>query len=103
MKTSSFIKIEFIDASLERDTEPMGKMSPYVKVRNQIQNFERKTKEDKAAHKSPKFNQQMNIPISSIEDEIEIDVIDKDMFSDDIVGSIKIKPFEIIESFHRKL
>ena len=61
-------------------------MSPYVQVVNKMQNFSRKTKEDKGGHKSPKFNQQMNVPISSIWDEIEIMVFDKDTFSDDFIG-----------------
>ena len=45
----------------------------------------------------------MNIPFSSLSDDIDINVVDKDTFSDNFVGSLKIKPFQIIESFHKKL
>ena len=61
-----------------------------------MQNFIGKTKEDREGHKNPSFNQQMNIPFSSLSDDIDIDVIDKDTFSDNLVGSLKIKPFQII-------
>ena len=66
----------------------MGKMSPYLKVLNKNKNFRWESEVDKDGHKEPSFNQKVSIPFSSITDEIQIDIMDKDLFDDDLIGTM---------------
>ncbi len=64
-------------------------MSPYVKVENKNnKKFTWHSHEDKNSHFEPKFNEKINVPFSSLKDRINIYVMDKDTFQDDIVGEI---------------
>ena len=75
-------------------------MSPYLKVKNKNKNFLWTSEVDKNGHKEPSFNEKIKIPFSSVTDEIEITIMDKDMFDDDEIGTMLFKPIETIGSFH---
>ena len=65
-----FLEIQFLTGSILINTEPLGKMSPYLRVTNKTKNFVWISKEDKNGHKQPNFNQNIQIPFYSVLDSI---------------------------------
>jgi Ca2+-dependent lipid-binding protein len=73
------------EGKLIRDTEAFGHMDPFVMVTYNSQKFRTKVLED--AGKKPKWEETLEIPIESLEeDRIKITCYDEDVMMDDFVG-----------------
>lgn len=73
-------------AELTHDTETIGKMDPYVKIKYNGKQYKSQTKTD--AGKKPVWNFHVNLFVA-LNDEISIKVMDKDTFSDDVIGKFE--------------
>ena len=89
--TANFI-VEAKEALLERDTEAIGKMDPFVECK--VGDVSSQTDVMDEAGKHPVWNQKLSYLLESIPNFIYITVKDKDLTSDDIVGSKRINPHE---------
>jgi hypothetical protein len=89
MATTGRLRLTIIEAKLTRDTEMFSKMDPYCKVRTRDQNF--KTKVLQGAGKLPKWNETIDIDVKYIGDDINIEVMDEDVTTSDLIGSVVMK------------
>jgi len=74
--------------TLYKNTELIGEMDPYVAI-NWNGKKKYRTTTAKNAGMQPEWNQTLEIPVSSMSDEITISCHDKDLIYDDFVGSRK--------------
>ena len=77
-------------ATLERNTELIGNMDPYLECK--IGEVASKTDVTGEPGANPKWNQVLSFLLESIPSEIALHVKDKDMVSDDVVGSVTLNP-----------
>lgn len=89
MATSGRLRLTIIEAKLTRDTEMFSKMDPYCKLQTRDQRF--KTKVLQGAGKLPKWNETIDIDVKYIGDDLNIEVLDEDVTTSDLVGSTTIK------------
>lgn len=82
--------IDVKEADLERDTEVIGSMDPYLECK--IGDVSSKTDVSGEPGKNPKWNQVLSFLLESIPSKITFQVQDKDMVSDDIIGSVTLNP-----------
>ena len=75
------LNLRIMDADLFRDTELVSKMDPYVIIRYGGRDLKTSTKDE--AGKKPIWNEDFSIPIRSINERMEIIVMDKDITKDD--------------------
>ena len=90
MTCAGKLKICILEARLTHDTEPMGKMDPYVIVETRMQRFRTKMQED--AGKTPAWaDEVIEIDVKYIGDDIHFAVMDDDPGNDDLVGDCTVK------------
>ena len=90
MATSGLLKVNVVEARLERDTEFMGKMDPYCKITHRMQNL--RTKEHTDGGKNPVWNEHLEIDVKYVGDDIEIAVMDSEVLgSDKLIGNVLCK------------
>ena len=87
--SSGTLALTVIEARLTRDTETFGKMDPYVKISSRQQQF--KTNVKNGAGKTPVWNQTFNIEVKYIGDDLNLEVFDEDVGSDDKIGEASFK------------
>ena len=85
-----FVNIK--EGILERDTEAVGKMDPFVECK--VGDVSSQTDVKDEAGQNPVWNQKLSFLLESIPSHIFFTVKDKDMVSDDIVGDKKVNPHE---------
>ena len=89
MATTGRLRLTIIEAKLTRDTEMFSKMDPYCKLQTRDQTF--KTKVLQGAGKLPKWNETIDIDVKYVGDDLNIEVLDEDVTTSDLVGSTNIK------------
>ena len=77
------------EARLTRDTETFGKMDPYCKI--DINGHVFKTRVHQNGGKNPRWGDQFEIPVSSMNDDIKFHVMDEDVTSSDFIGMTVLK------------
>ena len=82
------------EAKLTRDTEVLGKMSPYVTMVFKGKKYKSKTMD--SAGKTPKWSQKFVFEVSSADDELMLRVWDQDLTTSDAVGFCKLKMSSLI-------
>jgi len=87
------VKFKVLHAENLRDTKFIGKMSPYVVFEHRKLRY--KTEEDVDGHTEPVWNEEINIPIYSLEEEIKIECIDLGIIYDELICSTVIKISEV--------
>ena len=92
MKGSLLLTIE--EAKLTHDTEMFSNMDPYCKVYFNGKKFKTNTKHE--GGKTPKWRYKFEIYFNNLNEEIEFKVLDEDMITDDVVGSVKCKIADIL-------
>ena len=85
------LEMFMIEAKLEKDTELFGEMDPYTKITISGKSYETNVCEN--AGKNPVWNMKLKIPIESVTEEMKIEVLDKDMTVDDLVGKRNVNLF----------
>ena len=97
-----------VEAKLIRDTDFLSKMDPYCILKTSL-GQELRTKTIDNAGKLPKWDETFELRINNIEEEtIQIDCLDQDLTSSDLVGSTSIKlsilkesPDEWVDILHK--
>ena len=89
MATNGRLSLTVIEARLERDTEVLGKMDPYVVIHNRMQRMRTSTQE--GAGKEPTWNETLEIDVKYIGDDLKIWVMDEDVGNDDLIGEATVK------------
>lgn len=80
-----------VEAKLIRDTDFLSKMDPYCILKTSQQQ-EIRTKTLDNAGKVPKWNETFEVRVENIEeDTMQIECLDQDITSSDLVGSTSIK------------
>ena len=83
-----------LEGKLTRDTEVFGSMSPYITI-----TFGKNKYKTKVAHeqgKTPKWNNEFQLEVTSVTEELVLRVWDQDMTTSDAVGFTKIKMSSLI-------
>ncbi len=93
--------LNILNAKLLRNTEIVGKMDPYVCIEYRKKKY--KTDVDEEGGMTPSWNNQLVIPIMSLDDELKISCFDEDLITDDLVGQALIKVSKIMEYKNREL
>ena len=88
------LSLNVVEGKLFRDTEMMGKMSPYCTL--VYQGNKLKTKVHSYGGKLPKWEHEFKLDVQSASDEIVLRVWDQDLTSSDAVGFTKIKMSSLI-------
>jgi Ca2+-dependent lipid-binding protein len=90
MSSAGKLKICILEAKLTHDTEPLGKMDPYVIVETRMQRWRTKTQED--AGKTPTWaDEVLDVDVKYIGDDIHFAVMDEEVCADDHVGECTVK------------
>jgi Ca2+-dependent lipid-binding protein len=85
---AGILTLTIVEGKLTRDTEFLGKMSPYCTL--QFKDNKMKTKIHYDGGKTPKFNQDFQLEVESPSDELILRVWDQDLTTSDAVGWAKI-------------
>ena len=88
------LTIKVREARLTRDTEFLGKMSPYCTVIHNKNKY--KTKVAASAGKTPKWDNEFQLNVENSTEEITLRVWDQDLTTSDAVGFTKIKLSSLI-------
>lgn len=91
------LKLTFFEAEITHDTEMIGSMSPYLKVRvNNVDKWRSKT--CKKGDKRPNFNREStSLNLRSLNDNIAIEVWDDDTITkDDFIGGTQLKAYQLL-------
>ena len=78
-----------VEAKLTRDTEIMGKMSPYVTIVFKGKKYKSKTHD--YGGKTPKWGQKFTFEVTDANEDMIIRVWDQDLTTSDAVGFVKVK------------
>ena len=89
--TANFV-VEVKEGNLERDTEAVGKMDPFVEFK--VGDVSSQTDVIEGGGKNPVWNQKLTYLLESMPSSIYLSVKDKDMVNDDMVGDMKVNPHE---------
>ena len=89
MATNGTLSLTIVEARLDRDTEMVGKMDPYVVIHNRFQKVRTVTQEE--AGKEPVWNETVDLDVKYIGDDIKIWVMDENVTDSDIVGEASVK------------
>lgn len=79
------LKINIMNGKDFRNARFFGKMSPYIVI--EYRNLQYKTDEDDNGHTEPIWNEKIDIPIYSFDEEIKIDCIDPGIIFDELICS----------------
>lgn len=97
MSSAGKLKICILEAKLTHDTEPLGKMDPYVIIETRMQRYRTKTQED--AGKTPAWADEMfEVDVKYEGDDIHFVVMDEEVMTDDRVGDCTCKLSSFIGS-----
>jgi Ca2+-dependent lipid-binding protein len=88
------LSLKITEAKLYRDTEVMGKMSPYITM--VYKGNKLKTKVHDYGGKLPVWTDEFKLDVTSVSDEIVLRVWDQDITSSDAVGFVKIKMSSLV-------
>jgi Ca2+-dependent lipid-binding protein len=88
------LSMKVVEGKLYRDTEIMGKMSPYVTL--VYQGNKMKTKVADYGGKEPKWTDEFKLDVQSASEEIVMRVWDQDLTTSDAIGFTKIKMSSLI-------
>jgi len=88
------LSLKIPEAKLYRDTEVMGKMSPYVTM--VYKGNKLKTKVHDYGGKLPKWTDEFKLDVTSVSDEIVLRVWDQDLTTSDAIGFVKIKMSSLV-------
>jgi Ca2+-dependent lipid-binding protein len=88
------LSLKVVEGKLYRDTEVMGKMSPYCTL--VFKENKMKTKVHDYGGKTPKWDDEFKLDVTSASEEIVLRVWDQDLTSSDAVGFTKIKMSSLI-------
>ena len=82
-KPTGTIKIEVVEAKLDRSTEWLGKQDPFAELSIRMQKFKTKTHTDGA--KAPVWNETTTMDVLDLGEAIKIQVFDEDLTSNDLI------------------
>lgn len=88
------LSLKIVEGKLYRDTEVMGKMSPYITM--VYKGSKLKTKVHDYGGKLPKWTDEFKLDVTSVSDEIVLRVWDQDLTTSDAVGFTKIKMSSLV-------
>lgn len=83
------LKLKIVEANLFRDTDWLHKMKPYVVIEHQGQVYE--TRAHHGAGKNPKWNEELTFYLNSMNEDLRLKVMDKDLGPDDYIGGAYLK------------
>ena len=83
------LKLTCVDAKLSRDTEILGKMSPYLTIAFNGKKY--KTKVHDSGGKTPVWNNTFTLEVTNPSEELILRCWDQDLTTSDAVGFVKIK------------
>ena len=90
MATSGKLNIYILEARMERDTDCLGKMDPYVKMFSREQEW--KSKVCDGGGKTPKWlSQFFDIDVKYLGDNLEFKIYDEDVGKDDFIAEGQTK------------
>ena len=90
MATAGILRVEVVEARLERDTETFGTQDPYVEIEHRMERF--KTKVCSDGGKEPQFNETFEYDVKYIGDDFTMRIKNKNMMmNDDLLGEAIIK------------
>ena len=90
------LRVKVIRGVLHRTTELFGEMDPFVMLVYGKKKY--KTKTCQNGGKTPSWNQNLQIPEITLEDEVKISCFDKDIIYDDCIGFRAMKFSEFVRS-----
>ncbi len=86
MVTIGRLRVHLVEATLTHDTEFLGKMDPFVKMKCREQEWKSSVMQDAGKH--PVWHSQFfDINVHYFGDDLEIIVMDEDVTTNDLVGS----------------
>ena len=88
------LQMTLVEGNLTRDTEIMGKMSPYVTMTFKGQKY--KTHVHSSGGKKPVWNKQFTLQVDSADEELILRVWDQDLTTSDAVGFTKLHMSSLI-------
>ena len=94
---SGSLKIKVMHGIIYRNTELFGEMDPFVLILHKKRKY--KTKASLNAGKQPKWNEIIEIPSVTLDDELKFSCFDKDFLFDDCVGMKVLKVSDLITEF----
>jgi len=83
------MKLTVVAAKLTRDTETFSKMDPFVELKLREQTL--RTKVLKSAGKTPVWDETFDLDIRYVGDDLQLDVLDEDIISNERIGSAIVK------------
>ena len=89
MATSGKLLLTMVEARLERDTEMIGKMDPYVVISQRMEKFRTKTQD--GAGKNPVWDEIVTLDVKYIGDDLTIWVKDEEICEDELIGETTCK------------
>lgn len=89
MQGAGKLELKIIEAKLTHDTDIITRMDPYVVIK--YNSKEVKTAVKDGAGKHPVWNETFHFDVHSLDDHIQLKVMDKDTFTaDDMIGSVDL-------------
>jgi Ca2+-dependent lipid-binding protein len=89
MKSSGHLQLKIVSGKLIRDVETFGKMDPYVTCIYMGQKYKTIINED--GGKTPVWNHTFDIPIGSVQDDLEFHLKDNNVIGAEEIGSSILK------------
>ena len=86
---AGILKLTCVEGKLKRDTEVLGKMSPYITIAFNGNKY--KTKVHSNGGKSPVWGDEFTLEVTNPTEELVLRVWDQDLTTSDAVGFCKIK------------
>jgi Ca2+-dependent lipid-binding protein len=93
------LKIKVINGVIYRNTELFGDMDPFVLILHKKRKY--KTKASLNAGMQPSWNEIIEIPSVTPEDELKFTCFDKDFLFDDCIGMKVLKVSDLITEFQK--
>ena len=93
-KVGGDLEFSITEGKLIRDIELFGKQDPYCKIT--FKGKEEQTEVASNAGKTPKWTKTFRITVKDLNDDLLIEVFDKGMASDDLIGFCNIKVSSLI-------
>ncbi|KAL5710787.1 hypothetical protein ACHQM5_021309 [Ranunculus cassubicifolius] len=95
---NGILKIVLVDARGLKDTDLIGKMDPYVMIRYKDQKL--KSKVAKGQGSNPEWNDEFSVwvqyPGEGDDYSLVLKIMDEDIFTDDLIGEVKIDLKDLI-------
>ncbi len=95
------IKFKVLHAKDLRDIKFIGKMSPYIAFEHRKYRY--KTEADVDGHCEPVWNQEVDVPIYSVDEDIKIECLDLGIIYDELICSTVMKISDILPNHNSEV